>query len=166
MSDGRSIISLIGQRQDLEQFRKKTWEGSLEEYLDAVKERPEITRNAFERVYDMIMEYGTETYERGREKHLRYRFFQDPDQHGQDGVFGLDDSLAALVNAFKSAAKGYGIEKRVLLLHGPVGSSKSTIARLLKKGLERYSNSDAGALYTLGWVDLDNAQNVHWCPMH
>ena len=166
MSDGRSIISLIGQRQDLEQFRKKTWEGSLEEYLDAVKEHPEITRNAFERVYDMIMDYGTETYEQGREKHLRYRFFQDPDQHGQDGVFGLDDSLAALVNAFKSAAKGYGIEKRVLLLHGPVGSSKSTIARLLKKGLERYSNSDAGALYTLGWVDLENSQNVHWCPMH
>jgi serine protein kinase len=43
------------------------------------------------------------------------------------------------VNALKSAAQGYGIEKRVLLLHGPVGSSKSTIARLLKKGLERYS---------------------------
>ncbi len=37
-----------------------------------------------------------------------------------------------LVNAFKSAAKGYGTERRVLLLHGPVGSSKSTIARLLK----------------------------------
>ncbi len=61
--------------------------------------------------------------------------------------------LWILVNAFKSAAQGYGIEKRVLLLHGPVGSSKSTIARLLKKGLERYSTTDDGALYTLGWVD-------------
>ena len=56
-------------------------------------------------------------------------------------MFGLDDSLWHLVNAFKSAAQGYGIEKRVLLLHGPVGSSKSTIARLLKKGLERYSTT-------------------------
>ena len=71
----------------------------------------------------------------------------------RDAVFGLDDQLASLVNAFKSAAQGYGIEKRVLLLHGPVGSSKSTIARLLKKGLERYSARDEGALYTLGWVD-------------
>ncbi len=44
-----------------------------------------------------------------------------------------------LVNAFKSAAKGYGTERRVLLLHGPVGSSKSTIARLLKRGLEDYA---------------------------
>src|SRR3569623_1675739 len=166
MSDGRSIISLIAQRQDLELFRKKTWEGTFEQYLDVIRAHPEVTRNAFQRVYDMIMSYGIETFERGREKHVRYRFFQDPDRDGLDGVFGLDDSLAALVNAFKSAAKGYGIEKRVLLLHGPVGSSKSTIARLLKKGLERYSNSDDGALYSLGWVDLGNSQTVHWCPMH
>ena len=78
-------------------------------------------------------------------------------------MFGLEDSLAALVNALKSAAKGYGIEKRVLLLHGPVGSSKSTIARLLKKGLERYSAKDAGALYSLGWKTEDGTQ---WCPMN
>ncbi|HVW38212.1 MAG TPA: serine protein kinase, partial [Pirellulales bacterium] len=166
MSDGRSIISLVAQRQDLEQFRKKNWEGSFEQYLDVVRSDPKVTRNAFERVYDMIMSYGTESYEQAREKRVRYRFFQDPDQTGQDGVFGLDDSLAALVNAFKSAAQGYGIEKRVLLLHGPVGSSKSTIARLLKKGLERYSNTDQGALFTIGWVDLANSQNIHWCPMH
>ena len=37
-------------------------------------------------------------------------------------------------------------KKRVLLLHGPVGSSKSTIVRLLKNGLQRYSATDAGAL--------------------
>jgi serine protein kinase len=45
-----------------------------------------------------------------------------------------------------------GPERRVLLLHGPVGSSKSTIVRLLKKGLEAYSRSAEGALYTFDWV--------------
>ena len=98
-----------------------------------------MTRNAFERVYDMILSYGTDSFEEGRESATRYHFFQDPDGAGADAVFGLDGQLAVLVNAFKSEAQGYGIEKRVLLLHGPVGSSKSTIARLLKKGLERYS---------------------------
>src|SRR5690606_18892806 len=58
-----------------------------------------------------------------------------------------------LVNVLRSAALGYGTEKRVILLHGPVGSAKSTICRLLKKGLERYSRTDAGALYTFEWVD-------------
>jgi len=56
----------------------------------------------------------------------------DPDNDGRDAVFGLDGPLHHLVNAMKSAAAGYGIERRVLLLHGPVGSSKSTIARMLK----------------------------------
>ena len=139
MNNGREIISLVAQRQDLDQFRRKNWEGTFEEYLDLVRAEPRVTRNAFERVYDMILSYGTETYEEFREKRVRYRFFSDPDDHGRDAVFGLDGPLWMLVNAFKSAAQGYGIEKRVLLLHGPVGSSKSTIARLLKKGLERYS---------------------------
>ncbi|HVX11847.1 MAG TPA: serine protein kinase [Pirellulales bacterium] len=166
MSEGHSIISLVAERQDLEQFRRKNWEGSFQEYLDVVKKDPKVTRNAFERVYDMVVSYGVENYEKAREKRTRYRFFDDPDQNGQDAVFGLDDTLAALVNAFKSAAKGYGIEKRVLLLHGPVGSSKSTVARLLKKGMERYSHSDDGALFTLGWVDLEKPDSMYWCPMH
>jgi serine protein kinase len=166
MTGGREIISLIGQRQDLDQFRKKNWEGTFDQYLDVVSQDGRATRNAFQRVYDMILSYGTETYEVAREKRLHYKFFADPDNCGRDAVFGLDIALTQLVNAFKSAAQGYGIEKRVLLLHGPVGSSKSTIARLLKKGLEKYSQSDEGALYTLGWVDLEDPDQVHWCPMH
>ncbi|MDX1965182.1 MAG: serine protein kinase [Pirellulales bacterium] len=166
MSAGKGIVSLIAERQDLHQFRKKHWVGSFEEYLDLVSQDPKVTRNSFERVYDMIMSYGTSTYEMAREKRVHYNFFDDPEEQGADAVFGLDEPLGALVNAFKSAAQGYGIEKRVLLLHGPVGSSKSTIARLLKRGLERYSQSDDGALYSLGWVDLENRSTIHWCPMH
>ncbi|HEY5311026.1 MAG TPA: serine protein kinase [Pirellulales bacterium] len=166
MSEGRSIISLVADRQDLQQFRKKNWVGSFEAYLDLLRTNPRATRNAFQRVYDMILSYGTEVVEKHREKQVRYRFFSDPDNDGADAVFGLDQTLGLLVNAFKSAAKGYGIEKRVLLLHGPVGSSKSTIARLIKKGLERYSGHDDGALYTLGWADLKDASIVQWCPMH
>ncbi len=163
MTRGHQIVSLVAERQDLDQFRRKTWEGGFEEYLDLVRENPQATRNAFERVYDMILSYGTEVYEDHREKRVRYNFFSDPDDGGRDAVFGLDAALWSLVNAFKSAAQGYGIEKRVLLLHGPVGSSKSTIARMLKKGLERYSANDNGALYTLGWL-TDGV--VQWCPMH
>jgi serine protein kinase len=165
MGSGREIISFVADRQDIDQFRRKNWEGSFEEYLDIVRANPKVTRNSFQRVYDMVMSYGTEDYEEAREKKVHYRFFSDPDENGRDAVFGLEDALEALVNAFKSASKGYGIEKRVLLLHGPVGSSKSTIARMLKKGLERYSATDEGALYTLGWHDTE-AGTTQWCPMH
>ncbi len=167
MTSGRNIISLVAQRQDLEQFRRKNWLGSFEDYLDLVRQQPAVARNAFERVYDMIMSAGTHVYEESRgERRVHYKFFDDPDNEGRDAVFGLDDTLESFVNALKSAAKGYGIEKRVLLLHGPVGSSKSTIARLMKRGMERYSGTDGGALYTLGWVAETDANDIHWCPMH
>ncbi len=166
MAHGREIVELVAQRQDLDQFRKKNWEGSFEQYLDIVRENPKVTRNAFERVYDMIVSYGVEESGSSREKQPTYPFFSDPEGNGRDAVFGLEDALHALVNAFMSAAKGYGIEKRVLLLHGPVGSSKSTIARVLKRGVERYSTTDEGALYTLGWLSMDGDGDIDWCPMH
>src|SRR3954463_3984142 len=168
-SDGRDIITLVAQRQDCEQFRRKNWVGTFAEYLDIVRERPEVTRTAYQRLYDMILSYGVDVTETSREKHTHYRFFDDPDNGGRDAVFGLDVPLHHLVNALKSAAAGYGIERRVLLLHGPVGSSKSTIARLLKKGIERYSATDHGALYTLGWVSEESPEDpeaIHWCPMN
>ncbi len=95
MTGGREIISLIAQRQDLNQFRRKNWEGTFEEYLDLVAADPRVTRNAFERVYDMMMSYGTTTYDVGREKRVRYKFFDDPDDGGRDAVFGLDSSAAS-----------------------------------------------------------------------
>src|SRR5205085_11302165 len=87
-----------------------------------------------------------------------------PPRHA-DAIYGLDRSLLQLVNTFKSAAKMYGTERRVLLLHGPVGSSKSTIARLLKRGLEDFSRTDAGMLFSFSWR---GAEGAPWqkCPMH
>ena len=41
MNNGQQIISLIGQRQDLEQFRRKHWIGTFVEYLDLVRSDPE-----------------------------------------------------------------------------------------------------------------------------
>jgi serine protein kinase len=67
----------------------------------------------------------------------------------------------------------YGPERRVILLHGPVGSAKSTIVRLLKKGLEHYSRTPEGALYTFCWtgdeasVEEARLQEEGFpCPMH
>lgn len=166
MTNGSEIVSIVSDRQDRDQFRRKNWVGTFEEYLDIVRENPLVTRTAYQRIYDMILADGVEVIHKGREKEHHYHFFDDPQNDGKDAVFGLRGPLHKLVNALKSAAHEYGIEKRVLLLHGPVGSSKSTIVRLLKQGLERYSGTDDGALYTMGWVDEDDPNEVHWCPMN
>jgi serine protein kinase len=150
------------------------WSGTFNEYLDLIKANPKISRNAFQRMYDMILEAGTENYVDFKKPVVRYKFFDDARNNGKDAVFGLDIPLMKLVNVLRSAALGYGTEKRVILLHGPVGSAKSTVCRMLKKGLEHYSKTDAGALYTFEWIDdkhelgglLGKEVKVFPSPMH
>src|SRR5207253_5388197 len=148
------MVSKIASMQDFALYRDLAWEGSFEDYLGILRERPQVTRNAFQRVYDMIISYGTEEYIDNKKKLVRYNFFKDEIDGGADAIFGLDIPLMRLVHVLKAAAEGYGPEKRVILLHGPVGSSKSTIARLLKQGAEQYSRTADGALYTFDWINL------------
>jgi len=167
MSTSSNIISMIKNNQDLEDFRQLNWTGTFPQYLDLVRKQPEVTRTAFQRLYDMIVSYGTDEYTEFRKKQVRYKFFDDPIEDGRDAIFGIDIHLMKLVSAFKSAAQHYGTERRVLLLHGPVGSAKSTIARMLKKGMEEYSKTPEGALYTYSWKS-DEEEGPEWidCPMH
>src|ERR671938_145165 len=147
-----SLVGRIAALQDKSSFKELHWEGSFEEYLKIVRENPRVTRTAFQRIYDMILSHGKTEYIDNKKKLIRYHFFHDERFGGRDAIYGLDVPLMKLVNVFKSAAQGYGTERRVILLHGPVGSSKSTIVRLLKKGLEEYSRTPEGALYTFSWV--------------
>ena len=167
MSNGETIVTRAKQAIDLTGFREQNWTGTFAQYLDIVRREPRVTRTAFERIYDMILAKGVREYVDSKKKIVHYNFFDDLDHAGEDAIYGLDIPLMKLVNIFKSAAQRYGTERRVILLHGPVGSSKSTIARLLKKGLEAYSKIHEGALYTFGWVrDLDKPDEVVPCPMH
>ncbi len=156
--NGASLLKLVGDMQDQKQFQALNWSGSFQNYLDIVTENPQVTRNAFQRIYDMIMQYGTSDFIDAKKKLTRYNFFSDPSFDSDDAIYGLEISLMRLVNFFKAAAQGYGTDKRVLLLHGPVGSSKSTIVRRLKKGLELYSRTPGGALYTFAWYLGDLAE--------
>lgn len=122
------------------------WEGSFAQYIDIVKKHPQTARTAHARVYDMICWHGVTTDEQNRK---RYHFFDDH-------IFGLDPLLEKLVEEyFHSAARRLDVRKRILLLMGPVSGGKSTLVTLLKRGLERYSRSDEGALYA-----------IKDCPMH
>jgi serine protein kinase len=173
---GESLLQFVTGLQDRRRFQELNWTGALGDYLDIVTQNPRVTRNGFQRIYDMIMSYGAEEFIDAKKRLIRYTFFSDISFDENDAVFGLEIPLMRLVNFFKAAAQGYGTEKRVLLLHGPVGSSKSTIVRRLKRGLEHYSRTDDGAIYTFDWYmgeldgewDWRKIPEAEWekCPMH
>jgi len=133
----------------LEQYRteeqKLAWQGTFAQYFDLVLANPQICQLSHARLYNMIMEAGVEVGPSGEKV---YTFF------ARD-LFGLNRTLQQIVEYFGSAARRLEVRKRILLLMGPVGGGKSTIVTLLKRGLEAYSRSDAGAVYA-----------IKGCPMH
>ena len=125
---------------------------SVDDYVDAVFDKTSLVRSAYQRLYDCIMEKGFSTFEKYRETLTHYNFF---DLNRDDiGIFGLEKELMNLVAAIRGAALWYGPERRLILLHGPVGSAKSTICRKFKRGLEQYSKTDAGEMFTFEWHDI------------
>ncbi|MBY3622022.1 PrkA family serine protein kinase [Acinetobacter sp. CUI P1] len=121
------------------------WSGTFKQYIELLKKDPSPAKTAHSRVYDMIKSHGVEDIN-GRK---RYKFFEQE-------IFGLDRAVEKLVEEyFHSAARRLDVRKRILLLMGPVSGGKSTLVTLLKRGLEQYSRTDAGAVYA-----------IEGCPMH
>ena len=128
-----------------EEEKRLKWEGSFADYLEIVKERPEVAQTAHSRVYNMIKSSGLTE----RDGKKMYHFF------GEE-IFGLEEAIEKLVEEyFHPAAKRLDVRKRILLLMGPVSGGKSTIVTMLKRGLEQYSRTDEGAVYA-----------IKGCPMH
>ena len=122
------------------------WEGSFADYLEIVRQTPTVAKSAHARIYDMIAAAGVIEQASG---HRVYNFFRQE-------LFGLDVPLERLVEEyFHAAARKLDVKKRILLLMGPVSGGKSTIVTLLKRGLESYTRTKAGALYAIAG-----------CPMH
>ncbi|WAH36559.1 PrkA family serine protein kinase [Alicyclobacillus dauci] len=123
-----------------------SWEGTFADYMEIVKDHPTVAKTAHARIYDMIAADGIETDTEG---HRHYPFFARE-------MYGLSGTLERLVEEyFHAAARRLDVRKRILLLMGPVSGGKSTIVTMLKRGLERYSRTDEGALYA-----------IKGCPMH
>ncbi len=132
-------------RNHREEERQLQWEGSFADYLEIVKERPEVAQTAHSRVYNMIKHAGIAE----RDGKKMYEFF------GEE-IFGLEDAIEKLVEEYlHPAAKRLDVRKRILLLMGPVSGGKSTVVTMLKRGLERYSRTNEGAVYA-----------IKGCPMH
>lgn len=110
------------------------WEGTLMDYLTAVKETPAVAQFAPSRIFNMIMKYGTDEVSEslkisGYEDLVKYKFFDDK-------IFGSLESIHDIMRFLKASARRTETGRRILMMVGPVSSGKSTISMLLKRGLE------------------------------
>ena len=73
------------------------------------------------------------------------------DGGGRDRVVGQEAAQGALFRVLNGFARERRVT-RLVLLHGPNGSAKSSLIEALGQGLEDYSAQDAGAIYRFNWV--------------
>src|SRR5690242_15026870 len=126
--------------------RAARWSGTLAEFLETIfpADAKAITRSSHQYIWDMLRANGFDDVN-GR---FRSQLFEDE-------LYGIDDTIARVVDYFKAAAAGSEVGRRLLLLLGPPSGGKSSMVILLKRGMEAYSQTDAGAIYA-----------IHGCPVH
>lgn len=146
---------------DPQQFRQETEVLSWNQYLEKLFQQPRLSSNSYQRIYEMIEAAGkvdTGKVDKKGDRIYSYNFFTQPNPIlGEHAISGMDLPLHKLVKALKSAAEGGDIKNRFFMFEGPVGTAKSTIMTLLKRGAEEWSKSDQGAMYALYWDNIPEA---------
>jgi predicted Ser/Thr protein kinase len=135
---------------------------SFAEYLDLFAADPQRhSRDASRYLRDAIDHYGTTTVKYPWGEFTRWSIFDLPwEQPGtlsasagttRNALVGQEVVQGEIYRAISNFARE-GRPNRLVLLHGPNGSAKSTIVSCLMAGLENYSTLDEGALYRFNWV--------------
>lgn len=117
--------------------QEKEWQGDLRTYFEMVLQHPELNRSVEQYLYAALEANPT--------------LFTE----GHYGLFGLDDVIKRLYGEIHAAAQGFEQRHQMILLVGPPGSGKTTIAEALKYAMTTYSKSEAGAIYA-----------ISDCPIH
>lgn len=125
---------------------------SFEEYLELFLAAPvQQARNAAQYLRDAIDSFGAEQVPHPTGKIRRFKIFDAHDGDLDGRVAGQEEVQNAIYRLIGNFCRSGRINK-LIMLHGPNGSAKSSIVESLKRGLEAYSQTPGGALYTFNWV--------------
>src|ERR1700742_577888 len=124
--------------------RAQRWEGTFSDFLSTVlpTNPAAMARSSHHYIRDMLNWHGRAAQGEGADSSRPKELFKRE-------LFGIDDPLSRVVDYFKGAAAGSDVGRRLLLLLGPPSGGKSTLAIMMKRGLEEYSRTDDGAMYAI-----------------
>jgi len=125
---------------------------SFQQYLETFCANPlRFGRSAAQYLLDVFDHYGT------REAHgiggpvTRWKLFDAPWDNGRDTLTG-QESIQAELHRYLRRFAATGRADKLVLLHGPNGSAKSTVIHLIGRAMEHYSTLEDGALFRFNWV--------------
>ena len=133
--------------------RVRSFSQFLEGFLACPKR---YLRSAPQYILDMMNAFGTREAARVGQEAVRYQVF-DRDSHGGEPLLAGQERVQQEIYNHLVAAAKQGQAEKMLLLHSPNGSGKTTIVECLIKGLEHYSKTPDGALLEFNWIFTESA---------
>ena len=125
---------------------------SFAEYLELVAAAPtQQLRASAQYIKDCFDHYGDDTISYPWGDVRRFRLFDCPFDDGRDRLIGQEDVQNRIYRALANFVSE-GQSNKLVLLHGPNGSAKSTLIRCIGRALEDYSTKEEGALYRINWI--------------
>jgi serine protein kinase len=139
-------------RHTKESFERQRSILSFDEWLQEVIARPRRhLRNAARYLMDVVTSFGTKDVKLPTGTFRRWGLFDVDSEDGRGRVAGQERVQAALVRVLENFVRSGRID-RLVLLHGPNGSAKTSLIQALTRAAELYSHSDDGVLYRFNWV--------------
>ncbi len=135
-----------------ERFEARQRIRSYGQFLEHFREQPYLyLRNSPQYLVDMLDSFGrTEVDCIGRSE-ARFSVFDLEFDRPFDGLVGQEGVQNAIYRQLSQFAQR-GRADKLILLHGPSGSSKSTTVEAIMRGCEFYSIKPEGALYRFNWM--------------
>lgn len=145
----REIDALSGAVQD--EFTSTRQVLSFEEWFDLLLAEPSVhARNAAQYLKAAFDHFGRRPVRTPGGQVERFILF-DCDFDGWHRLVGQEEAQNELYEAIAGFVR-VGRVNKLLLLHGPNGSAKSTMLESIQRALEAYSHTEKGALYCFSWV--------------
>jgi len=132
---------------------------AFDEYLNILAQNPaQQLRGSAQYAADMMDHFGRQeltghagSADSGAAPTFRFNVFSKPADPASRRVIGHETVQTQIYKTLRTFAR-QGHNNRMVLLHGPNGSAKTSLVHALMQGLETYSQAPEGALYSFNWI--------------
>lgn len=137
-------------------FAEKRQILSFAEYLEEVEKAPWLhIRSAAQYIKDCFDHFGFYTVQGIAGPITRWKLFDQEFEGGIGKMHGLErtqNKVYSQISAFAQSGK----TDKIILLHGPNATAKTTFVKTLTAAMEFYSTTEDGAIYTFNWLFSDD----------
>lgn len=150
--DASTLISqLSGEYQD--RYRQQNIILTFNSFLELLQKNPRtLTRNAAEYICDTFDFFGKRTLT-GADilgTSVRFKLFDQGTEKNIPIVGG--ENVQSDIHSILKTFVRQGYVNKLILMHGPNGSSKSSTVESISYAMQKYSELEAGAVYRFNWI--------------